>query len=299
MAKVVAIGVADLHLSDQPPLARSGEPDWYDAMERQLSELAELANKYDVPVLCAGDVFDRWNVPPRLISFALTYLPEPFYTVFGNHDLPNHSWERRYESALGTLWAAGTVGLLPQTSLRDFDHMVVQGFHFQHSPGSCSDHRLSIAVVHDYCWNAATGYPGAPQDRHIRHWPKLYEGFDVVIVGDNHHSFEHRNIWNVGGFFRRSIDERDHRPSVLLIHDDASVQRHYLDVSQDVFEEREPVAPTKGEQPEIQEFLKQLEGLEVEKLDFLDAVRKFCRQELRVEMRRVLLDLIGEQDVRG
>jgi hypothetical protein len=55
--KVIAILCADLHLSHKPPIARSNEPCWYTAMKRQLNELSNLSQKWEAPVLCAGDVF--------------------------------------------------------------------------------------------------------------------------------------------------------------------------------------------------------------------------------------------------
>ena len=53
-------------------------------MAGYLGQLAGLAaghgerttfyNGHPVPVICAGDIFDRWNAPAELINFALAYL---------------------------------------------------------------------------------------------------------------------------------------------------------------------------------------------------------------------------------
>ncbi len=52
---LVAVLVSDIHLSQKPPIARSAEGSWYQAMQRQLAELKRIAK--GAPVLCAGDVF--------------------------------------------------------------------------------------------------------------------------------------------------------------------------------------------------------------------------------------------------
>jgi hypothetical protein len=63
--KIVAIVCSDIHLKHKPPLCRWGEDDWYEAMQRPLLQLQHLADKYDAPILYAGDIFDRWNPPPN------------------------------------------------------------------------------------------------------------------------------------------------------------------------------------------------------------------------------------------
>jgi hypothetical protein len=35
----LAILVSDIHLSDKPPIFRSSEPDWFEAMKRPLDQL--------------------------------------------------------------------------------------------------------------------------------------------------------------------------------------------------------------------------------------------------------------------
>src|SRR4051812_12555947 len=69
--KVNSLWCSDIHLSHKPPIARSAEPCWYSAMQRQLDELRSVALELDVPIFVAGDIFDRWNPPPELINFAI------------------------------------------------------------------------------------------------------------------------------------------------------------------------------------------------------------------------------------
>ncbi len=106
--RTIAIAVADLHLSLNPPLARAAEPNWLDAMSRPLKELRELAEKLNVPILCSGDVLDRWNSSAELINFAIEHLPW-MHAIPGQHDLPLHSLVDIHKSAYWTLVKAGNI----------------------------------------------------------------------------------------------------------------------------------------------------------------------------------------------
>jgi len=108
MSNVIAILCSDIHLCHTPPVARSAEPDWYVAMERQLDELRAVAEQHGAPIVCAGDIFDRWNSPPELINFAIQSSPK-MHSIPGQHDLPHHRYEDMQRSAYWTLVAAGVL----------------------------------------------------------------------------------------------------------------------------------------------------------------------------------------------
>ena len=73
--RVIAILCADVHLSLNPPVWRSNEPDWFAAMKRPLDEIKELQKKnHDCPVFCAGDIFHKWDSPAELINWAIDNL---------------------------------------------------------------------------------------------------------------------------------------------------------------------------------------------------------------------------------
>ncbi len=84
MSDYQAIFVSDIHLSAKPPALRHLEPNWFEAMARPIREMRRLAEKLDVPVICGGDIFDFWNPPAELISFAIQELPK-LYAVPGQH----------------------------------------------------------------------------------------------------------------------------------------------------------------------------------------------------------------------
>lgn len=291
---IVAICCADIHLSLNPPLARSQEPNWFEAMARPLKELENL--KMDlggVPILCAGDVFDRWNPTPELINFAMDHLPQ-MYAIPGQHDLPFHSYADIQKSAYWTMVKhERIVNVDPQ--FRFSSHRVM-GFPWGRAiqcPPPIEIMGLNIALVHEYTWTKDAGYPDAPESHRLN--TAKYQGYDMVIIGDNHISWDSFGvcppyIWNAGGFYRRKSDEVDHRPRVGLIHADGSVESHYLDCSKDVL-----VPTAHGEQAivshEVSAFVNHLRTLHGASLDYREELVRAMRSQPD-DVKKLLLEAL-------
>ena len=109
----IAILCSDLHLSLQRPACRADD-DWMGVQAGYLNQLKQLAvdSNYSfgtLPIAFAGDLFDKWNVQPELINFALEHLPDGMICVPGQHDLPNHRLDQVHRSGYGVLVAAGKI----------------------------------------------------------------------------------------------------------------------------------------------------------------------------------------------
>lgn len=290
MSEVIALLVADIHLSHNPPPARAAESDWYAAMGRPLGQLSDLANRYDAPVICAGDVFEKWNSPPELVNFAIKYLPKMF-AIPGQHDLPYHSYDEIRKSAYWTLVEANAIidighgkscrrtGL----SLRLNPAVELRGF-----PYGCEikparkllKGLFSIVIAHSYVWVQGHGYPGAPNERRLAGYEDRLAGYDVAVFGDNHKGFLATaggcNVINCGCLIPRKMDERGHKPAVGLLYDDGLVKFHFLDISEDKWAGTEPDEGIymMGDS-ELDEFLEGLGSLGGDSLDFGEAVRRY------------------------
>ena len=290
-----AILASDIHLQQTAPLARSAEPDWYAAMARPLGQLRDLADKLDVPVVYAGDIFDKWNPSAELINFALRHLPRG-YAVPGQHDLPNHSYKEIRRSGYWTLCEAGVLhnlepGELVQIAPGITEHLggtvtntpgvYAVGFPWDQPVAPLPDNMadgLYLAVVHAYCYNSKhTSYPGAPPQARASVARSALQGFDAAAYGDNHKGFiDHRKgltICNCGGFMRRKTDEVGYRPGVGLLLGDGRVARHYLDTSEDQFIELTDAEAAVGKVLDMGDFVDGLDGLGADgNLDFVEAL---------------------------
>ena len=292
MSEVIALAVADIHLSHKPPAARAAEPDWYAAMERPLKQLAALRleialqGSNHVPILCAGDVFNSWNSCPELVNFAIRNLPV-MYAVPGQHDLPHHEYGGIVRSAYWTLVEEGTIKNLEPGKPEWLGPLVVHGF-----PFGCevkplgkgkTNRRVNVALVHDYVWFGGSRYPNCPDNKHLSFYEKKLKGYDVAVFGDNHQPFLSKKkdclVVNPGCLIPRKSDERSILPGVYLLHDDLSVVRQELDVSQDKWSEAcLDESSMEVELDGMRDFLDELGSLDADSLDFEAAVRRYCSE---------------------
>jgi len=299
--EVVAILCADIHLSHNPPTARSAEPDWLKAQERVLWQLRDLITEHESVCCCAGDIFHRSNPPPSLINFAIKYLPT-MYAVPGQHDLPYHRYEDISASAYGTLVLEGTIKNIEPDKPIWHGPLVLHGFPFGfpvkplEKPNS---KRIDVAVIHDFVWAKGHSYPGAPEEKKLLKIGNRFRGYNVVVIGDNHDSFiasvgKDCRVYNCGCLIRRSIDERKYKPSVGLLYADGHIERHFLDTSEDKWideEETKPELEIKG----MDEFLSELRETYGDSLSYRQAVERWIRDNGNdSKVSKMLVELLGE-----
>ena len=298
MKKVLAIFVSDLHLSHTPPIWRSCEEDWYVVQERALKELREIKNANSCPIFCAGDVFDKWNSPPELINFALQHLP-PMYAIPGQHDLPNHNLKEIHKSAYWTLVKAGKIMHLGGDAGVNMRQFTVHGFAFgrkiKKRKTSTKNH---IALIHQYNWVPKASYEKAPKKQRVTRKRKEFEGYDIVVCGDNHIPFEKMLgktlFWNCGGFIRRHSDEIKHRPRVGLLMKDGTMKNHKLKSYRS--DKHISVDPKSNKEADMDltELGNELLKLNDSRFDFTVAVNRYMQKyNVRREVMEIIMKSIG------
>lgn len=306
-AQVVAIACADIHLSHKPPIIRCPELDWYAVQRRVLKQLRSIVDKYRVPLIIAGDLFDDgWRptkCPPELINLALLHLPE-CYVVVGQHDIPHHRFQDLKKSAIFTLASAGKVILLGPKEIievRSSPPLRLHGFHWKVPISPCEsphDLILEIAVVHQYVWSERkknSGYVGVTEDKELGSLQQNLQGYDVVVFGDNHQPFTFSkkdergmSVINCGSLMRRKKDEINHKPSVGLIYSDGTVKRHYLDCSQDKFLEESELDKILGSL-DMEDLITELGNLGDVSLDFREAVSRCLGEgDFKMELKDII-----------
>ena len=294
MSQVIALAVADIHLRHSCPPARAAEPDWYTAMLRPIEQLRSLVDKYKCPVICAGDIFDRWDSPPELINFAIKYLPK-MTAIPGQHDLPNHEYDSKHRSAYRTLELSNV--LWGDSFNRcAFSGVVIHKFPWGKpvKPMKGVQSNICVALIHSLIWKKGHTYPDAPETSNIKAWMGRLDGYNVAVFGDNHDGFIDTSnscrIMNCGCLIRAKSNERDYKSAVGLIYDDGSIIRKQLDTSEDNWIDPEP-KKVDLEVAELKDFLQELHTLGVSKLDFRTAVERYLeKNKVRESVRKILIE---------
>ncbi len=303
----LAVLCSDLHLSIKPPLARSNEKNWFDVMGRMLLEIDQVAGEQGgVPIICAGDIFDKWNSPAELINFALEYMPH-MYAIPGQHDLPFHDYKEMNRSAFGTLVSAEKVTLLDPEGARlfrnedDLDipalfvHAFPWGFDIKPILRGEDNDEIHLAVCHKYIWSMNAKYEGAPEESNVTKLAKQLAGFDAAVFGDNHLGFEYDLgrmaqegkrgeslskcfVWNNGTVMRRKIDEIKYKPRIGILMSDGTAKPHFLNTSKDAFISKSEITVLENEGFNIRQFISDLDKLGSNDLDFREAVDQYLEK---------------------
>jgi DNA repair exonuclease SbcCD nuclease subunit len=249
-------------------------------MRRPLEELkgvlASVHTIEEIPILCAGDIFDSWKANNELVNWAIDQLPT-MYSIPGQHDEPYHQQSEMYKSAYTTLIKARTIKditTFPLVNTNLYCKGVPWGVEIEIP---AKGNIFKILLAHQYVWRSGCSYPGAPEEGHIGKLKDILSHYNVAIFGDNHKGFICEcgdcHVINCGCLFRRKTDEIDYKPMVGLIYNDGHIEPYYLDTSKDQIEAGESVQK-KETDLELADFLKGLQLLQESKLDFKEALEQ-------------------------
>lgn len=284
----IAVLCSDLHFSHKPPVARSAEPDWYAAMERQWEQVRAAAEKHRTPIVVAGDIFDNWRSPPELTNFVIRlFRGLEVYTIPGQHDLPNHVYEDMHRSSYGTLVEAGVIVNVDKPDFRAGDNLRIYPAAWGFDIWKCKEHQSSevcLLAAHRYVWlNDRTSYPGAPQEANLVVLKKQLAGYDAAVFGDNHKGFLAQSgncsVLNCGGFMPRKSDERNYDPRFGVLMDDGVIYQEFFDTSEDKWIDPEQEAELIDRHFDLSELAEEFEGLGADALDFEEALARVMDKE--------------------
>ncbi len=275
-----AILCADMHLREDHPTCRTDN--YWETQWIKAGFIRRLQEEYDCPVLHAGDLFHHWKPSPHLLSETMKYLPTDFWTVYGQHDLPQHNLELAYKCGINTLQAANRLHIFP-------------GGHWNRDPSQGTNWTIKnrdIFVWHTMTYQGKKLWPGQtdpPASKLLRKYPQ----FDLIVTGDNHlpfvEEYEGRLLVNPGSMMRMTADQIDHRPRVYLWYADTNtVEPIYLPIEKDVVS-REHIERQEQRNERIDAFVSRLgEDWEVE-LDFEENLHRFAEKN---KVRQSVMDIV-------
>jgi DNA repair exonuclease SbcCD nuclease subunit len=260
-------------------------------------QISDFQQEHGCPVLCGGDIFDRWNAPPELINWALRWMPEIIWSIAGQHDLPLHRISDIEKSAYWTLVCAGRLEHLTEPTHLPESDWVVYPFHYGQEIQPPADFESkSLALIHKYVWIPGHTYSGASKDDQLVDFGltrERWNGFKVAVFGDNHKGFltsvGRTIVFNCGSLLRRKSDEKEYLPQIGLLYNNGMIEQHRLNIKQDKYLDLN-TEPINKDQLDVEDFFKLLENLGATSLDFVQAVKEYL-QSVKVsnEVKMVIL----------
>lgn len=245
---VSAILTADWHLMETKPVCRTD--DFWTAQWEKVDFISDLQKQYDCPVIHAGDLYEYWKPSPFLLSETIRHLPKQFYTVLGNHDLPQHNLSLVEKSGVYTLAQAGILTILP-------------GAHWGQLPLSASSSLYNMLVWHNMTYIGKIPYPGCLDPDAVK-LLKQYPDYDLILTGHNHQAFtaelDRRLLVNPGSLTRHTTIQTDFEPRVYLYYAESNtVKPIYLPIKEGVIS-REHLDIVEKRNDRIDAFINRLDG---------------------------------------
>ena len=260
--KVTAILTGDWHLRDSTPACRTD--DFEAALWRKIIYIRTLQEHYDCPILHSGDLFHNWKPSPYLLSKAMEYMPSSlFWTIYGNHDLPQHNLELADKCGIYVLLTAGVVSILTHGA----QHW---GQPIPEEPFVLAGRK--ILVSHIMTYQGKTPYPGCT-DTPAGGMLRKLKDYDLILTGHNHQQFTEthngRLLVNPGCITRQEADQADFRPAVWLWYAESNtVEKHYLPIEKGVVQKPENTERVEERNARIDAFISKLNSDWDESIDF-------------------------------
>lgn len=283
MKRTIAVAMSDLHRTDKRPICRK-EVSISVTQNEKLWQIVEIAQRHNVPLICAGDVYDDKDCGFGLVYETRRILKNvDFRACYGQHELHDHDMSQFFRSPLSQHFDDSTS--VPSYLIGTEVQMCNWGEPVpRHSNNP--NYKWRILVIHKMAYLGEKPFPKAKGNvKKLIQRPE-YSQYDLIISGDNHKAFTYREgktTWlNCGCVYRTASNERDYVPKCYLIQTD-DVRISVLDcplkyVVSDVSEEH--LEDAKIEAECSKEFAMSLANLPIrKKSSYSENVQRVCREE--------------------
>jgi predicted phosphodiesterase len=233
--------IGDGHFSGLNPVGRLDN--LVEVQYVKLNEIVDLCNQFNVPGILAGDLFNTSNASYMVytsVSEVLLRLNNPWYVVWGNHDLLYHSMTQWKKTALGALLTSH-----PKVKhIREFvfDYGYRWSWHnwgeeITQVPGS--DLLLSHQAVVVPAHIQASPWIGEDHEFAIQWTDPSLDPYRIIVCGHWHQRYflgrGSKKLLNPGPILRRDVtaDTINYMPSVTMLNlDNGLVQRYPIQSAQ-------------------------------------------------------------------
>jgi DNA repair exonuclease SbcCD nuclease subunit len=223
------IGIlGDMHLRATKPINRIDN--YYEKQFEKLSFAFDIFKQNECEiVLQPGDFFHNYGKDPYSITYdAIAFLilkQIPVYLVIGQHDVKFHNTELT-DIPIQILNKTSLVTKLEQKPIKMNDVYLYGKSWNEQWPEKVKRSRKSknILVLHSMVINDNKLW--AEQTEYITAKKLAEQPYDLIVCGDNHHSFIFENkVINCGSLMRMNSDQINHRP-MFVIYDTESGDLH-------------------------------------------------------------------------
>ncbi len=307
-SKPTAILCADWHLRTATPICRTD--DYFSAQAAKVKVIIDLSNKYKIPILHAGDLFDKAKSSQYLEQWSIQNLTTGIHCVPGNHDLPNHNLKLIRHSSLGVMEASGRVSILKQdkaTRLSCTHSDVVYSVHSLpwgtplesiHSTKMGNESGINVLILHHLvAKNEDDLWYGAESEQGNQLLKKLKQ-FQLVLCGHNHQSFVVKNkkqvLVNPGSLMRMNTTQEDYKPCVYLWYAKTNeVKPYYLPIEENVIDASH-IESKQERDKRMEKFINKLDDDYEIGLSFEHNIEEyFNNNKTRKETKEIVWEAIG------
>lgn len=284
-----AILTSDWHLREDQPVCRTDN--FWEAQWEKVDFIKELQEKYDCMVIHAGDLFNHWKPSPYLLSQAIEHIPYGLWSIYGNHDLPQHNMDLSIKSGLHTLNKAQILRTFSfvDEAVKDWK---IYGVHWNEIPVNnpkMGERTVLVWHVMNYQKKPWPGCTDPMAAKLLRKYPQ----YDLIVTGHNHQAFveehEGRLLVNPGSLTRQEADQIDFRPRVYLWWaGENRVEPVYLPINEGVIT-REHIEKIERRDERIEAFISKLDGKWKTAMSFEENLERFIKAN---NIRQPVMDII-------
>jgi DNA repair exonuclease SbcCD nuclease subunit len=217
----------DWHLRATKPRFRIDK--YVETQNRKISWIFETAKEYGCEaILQPGDLFDSFDVPNKLkielIKKFKEYTDIPIITVFGQHDLKYRNYADTVLSLFREVDVVNPLALGVRLYIGKDEEVCVYGSGWDDSVPTPDSGVFNILLTHEMIVGNGVLWYGQEDYIEAKDALKKWEGFDLIVSGDNHQAFNYKSadrmLLNCGSLMRTTIAQRDHQPVVWIYNTD-------------------------------------------------------------------------------